>query len=137
MVLSQGAARFCQKSATRHPIAPNSVQIQKNLALNPPKSRKSTRMHHCLTALILGRFPKNPLYFPYPRDFSVPFTNNQAEGDIRMQKVKQKISGCFRTRKGANVFAHLRSYISTARKQGHPTLGAIHAALINQPPLLA
>ncbi len=73
----------------------------------------------------------------FMRDFSIPFTNNVAEGDIRMQKVKQKISGCFRTRKGANTFAHLRSYISTARKQGHPTLGAIHAALVNQPPSLA
>jgi len=73
----------------------------------------------------------------FMRDFSIPFTNNLAEGDIRMQKVKQKISGCFRTRAGANVFAHLRSYISTARKQGHPTLGAIHAALVNQPLALA
>lgn len=73
----------------------------------------------------------------FMRDFSIPFTNNLAEGDIRMQKVKQKISGCFRTRAGANIFAHLRSYISTARKQGYPTLGAIHAALIDRPPTLA
>lgn len=72
----------------------------------------------------------------FMRDFSIPFTNNLAEGDIRMQKLKQKISGCFRTIAGANIFAHLRSYISTARKQGHPTLGAIHAALTNQPPKL-
>lgn len=73
----------------------------------------------------------------FMRDFTIPFTNNLAEGDIRMQKVKQKISGCFRTIVGANIFALLRSYISTARKQGHPTLGVIHAALINQPPELA
>lgn len=73
----------------------------------------------------------------FMRDFNIPFTNNLAESDIRMQKVKQKISGCFRTRNGANVFAHLRSYISTARKQGYPTLGVIHAALINQAPALA
>ena len=66
-------------------------------------------------------------------DFAIPFTNNLAERDIRMQKVKEKISGCFRTRAGADVFACLRTYISTARKQGHRVLDALRAAAVGQP----
>ena len=69
----------------------------------------------------------------FMRDLGMPFTNNLAERAIRMpKKVKQRISGCFRTVLGAENFCTIRSYLDTARKQGFGMLHAMRAVFSGQ-----
>jgi transposase len=66
-------------------------------------------------------------------DFSVPFDNNLGERDLRMSKVKQKVSGCFRSQQGAKRFALIRSYVMTAKKQGINLLDAFDKVFEGDP----
>ena len=66
-------------------------------------------------------------------NFNVPFDNNQAERDLRMIKVKTKVSGCFRTEEGARDYLKIMSYVGTAHKQGYNAYEAIKNAISGHP----
>ena len=66
-------------------------------------------------------------------DFAVPFTNNEIEGDLRMTKLHEKISGGWRSMEGARAFLAIRSYLATARKQGQDMLDVLVAAFEGRP----
>jgi transposase len=102
--------------------------------LHPRRQPGQGRTKQCKAANLLDRLEDFDLcVLAFLIDPNVPFTNNQGEQDIRMNKVKQKISGCFRTLFGAQVFARIRSYLSTCRKQGHNLWQACYQLAIGQP----
>jgi transposase len=97
--------------------------IKKRGRIKKTKSRNMLERFESYQYEILG----------FMQNFDIPFDNNRAEQDIRMMKVKQKISGCFRSSEGAEYFARIRGYISTMRKQGVEVLHAIDMAMNKNP----
>lgn len=101
---------------------------------NAPQPHKRGRVTQTKSYNLLHRLDVHRdavLAFMY--DFDVPFTNNLAERDLRMMKVKQKISGTFRSELGAKIFCRVRGYISTARKNGIRIFDAIKNAIEGNP----
>lgn len=101
-------------------------------ATAPPGTRG--RIKQSAARNLLDRLRKHQkAVFCFLEDLRVDFDNNLAERDLRMIKVQQKVSGCFRSLVGAQAFSRIRGYLSTLRKQGLPLLSALQATLCGHP----
>jgi transposase len=104
-------------------------------AANPPPrprpgQRRRGRLRRSPAANLLDRLDRLDRHrvevLRFLDDLRVPFDNNQAERDLRMVKLQQKSTGCWRTLAGAQAFLTVRSYVSTVRKHGVDPLRALH-----------
>jgi transposase len=118
-------------------VARYDALIAAGLAANPPPElrlrrrgrRKQTPARNLLERLLLGK----EQVLAFLDDLTIPFDNNQAERDLRMLKVQQKVSGAFRSVAGAEAFSRLRGYLSTLHKQGVHLLAALETLFTEQP----
>src|SRR5260221_9502829 len=118
-------------------VARYDTVLAAGLAANPPPERpprqrgrvKQSPARNLLERLVLGQ-EEGLAFLP---DLAIPFDNNQAEQDLRMLKVQQKIAGSFRADSGSEAFARMRGYCASLRKQGVALLAALQTVFTGQP----
>ena len=120
-LISSGTASYPAAELSIY-LARYDEYIEEGLLQNPiqikQKGKRGRQKKGKIRCLLerLQNYKENILRFA--TDWSIPFTNNEAERSIRFTKVKTKVSGCFRTKTGAEGFASVMSYVSTAKKHG-------------------
>ena len=118
----QGYNRILQAGYAQNPLAP----------AQGPKRRGRRKQSKARN--LLDRFRDHPNeILAFMRDFAVPFDNNQSERDLRMMKLRQKISGTFRSFTALVNFCRIRGYVSTARKNGLNALDALQRVFLDNP----
>jgi transposase len=119
----QGYARIVQAGYAHNPLAEP-----------PPGPKRRGRRKQSKARNLLDRFRDHPNeILAFMRDFAVPFDNNQSERDLRMMKLRQKISGTFRNFNALVAFCRIRGYVSTARKNGVNALDALRRVFLGNP----
>jgi transposase len=109
------------------------------LAANPPPEQprppgRRGRLAESPTRNLLGRLLLDQdQVLAFLDDLAIPFDNNQAERDLRGLKIQQKVSGCFRSERGAAAYATIRGYLATLRKQGQALLAALDTVFAGRP----
>jgi transposase len=125
-------------AAERHAFVARYDQVlAAGVAANPPPERrprqrgrvKQSPARNLLERLVLGKAE----VLAFLDDLTIPFDNNQAEQDLRMLTVQQKIAGSFRADSGAEAFARTRGYLASLRKQGVALLAALETVFVGQP----
>ena len=106
-----------------------------NPAPEPPNGPKRRgRLKQSKARNLLDRFRDHPGgILAFMHDFAVPFDNNLSERDLRMMKLRQKISGTFRSIDALVDFCRIRGYVSTARKNGLPAMDALRRVFLGNP----
>jgi transposase len=112
--------------------------IEEGYAAHPPDPptpvpKRGRRKQHPARCLLIRLHERQEQVLAFLHHLDVPFDNSQAERDIRMVKVQQKVSGCFRGEQGAPFFCRIRGYVSTMSKQGHALLALLEGAITGHP----
>ncbi|CAG2161266.1 IS66 family transposase [Cupriavidus numazuensis] len=104
-------------------------QAQSAATADPSRAEQRGKVKQSPAFNLLARLERHAdQVWRFTADHRVPFTNNLAERDIRMPKLKQKVSGCFRSLDGLDAFCTIRFYLATLRKQSRPLFEAlVHA----------
>jgi len=124
-----GAPALTELHTSYRDLIASGYEQNPGLAQNHGRRIKRTKAQNLL--LRLDKRERETTLFAH--DFAVPFSNNLCESDLRMVKLQQKISGCFRTMDGAEHYLTVRSYISTAKKQGQCSLQVLAQLAAGQP----